>query len=259
MLRRWSAADPFHLNYTGGTKAMAIHTYLCLYERKKPGQRPFSYLDANNFRLVGDDAGIIADNLREKVQINFADLIGLHGLFQKKTQDSRPKYESAELIRAFDQFIHGRKVEIQGGGWMEDYLSEKISDLLDGQLNNPDGVVKNPVIKKPNWRKDFELDIIVLYGYHLIGLSCTTIDNEAIVKQKGFEIFQRVRQIGGDEARAMIVSGLERSPTMRLQAELEYELGRSQKNILALGLADLRNEELYLRKISAFVLGRSSE
>jgi len=259
MLRRWGADDEFHLNYTGGTKAMAIHAYLCLQERQKRGQRPFSYLDANNFRLVGDDADIIADNLREKVQIEFADLIGLHGFIQKKTQDGRQKHENAELERAFDQFSHGKKVDIAGGDWLEDYLAQKISNTLDGQLNNPNGVLQNWKIKKPNWRKDFELDIILLHGYHLIGLSCTTKDDESIVKQKGFEIIQRTRQIGGDEARAIIVSGLERSPTIRLQAELEYEFGRTQKNIMALGLADLRDEALYLRKIREFVIGESSE
>ena len=143
MLRRWNTADEFHLNYTGGTKAMAIHAYLCLQERQKRGQRPFSYLDANNFRLVGDDADIIADNLREKVQIEFADLIRLHG-FERIHQDSPPQFESAELEQTFNRFIEpGKKADIRDGRWLEDYLVRKIRETLDEKFNNPNGVLQD--------------------------------------------------------------------------------------------------------------------
>jgi hypothetical protein len=255
MLRRWDSSDEFHLNYTGGTKAMSTHVYLCLQELQRRGQRPFSYLDANNFRLVGDEYGIIADDLREKVQIDFAELIALHG-FVRKNRDSPSRFDSAELEEMFNKFIApGKKADLKGGLWLEDYLVQKIRGTLDGKLNSSNGLLQNWEIKKRDWRTDFELDVILLHGYHLTGLSCTISSKKEGAKNKGFEIIQRVRQIGGDEARAILVAGLERPHTSLLQEELEHEFGRNQKNILALGLADLRKEALYLRKIEDFVLG----
>ncbi|MGH7454105.1 MAG: hypothetical protein ACRENG_22320, partial [bacterium] len=102
MLKRWNNSDTFHLNYTGGTKAMATHVYLRLQELQRSGQRPFSYLDANNFRLVLDGDVIIADDLRRKVRIEFEDLIALHD-FARKNQD-RP-VDLADAEQMFKRFI----------------------------------------------------------------------------------------------------------------------------------------------------------
>ena len=254
MLKRWSCSDEFHLNYTGGTKVMATHVYLRLQEQQRQDQQPFSYLDANNFRLVGDDYGIIVDELRQKVQIDFEDLIALHG-FVRKNRDGPSKFGNAELEERFRKLITpGKKADLEGGYWLEDYLVRKIRHTLDGKLNDPNGILQNWEIKKLDWRTRFELDIILLHGYHLIGLSSYKGNRKNEAKKKGFEIIQRVRQIGGDEARAIIVAGLEQLNTSLLQEELEYELGRSRKNVMALGLADLRKEALYLRKIEKFVL-----
>ncbi len=252
MLRRWSNTDTFHLNYTGGTKAMATHVYSRLQELQKSGQRPFSYLDANNFRLVVDDDRIIADDLRRKVRIEFEDLIALHD-FTRKNQDSPVDLTDAEQM--FKRFIEpGKKSDIKDGRWLEAYLAQKLRVGLGGKLNNEKGILQNWEIGRSDWRTHFELDIILLHGYHLTGLSCYVGSKKGEAKNKGFEIIQRCKQIGGDEARAIVVAGLEKPHTELLQEELEYETGGNRKNVLALGLADLRNETLYLRKIEEFVL-----
>ena len=83
--------------------------------------------------------------------------------------------------------------------------------------------------------------------------SCTVSYKKESCKAKGFEVILRTRQIGGDEARAILITRSNRNQTQLLQEELVYETGGSHDNILVLGIDDLKNESLYLRKIKKFV------
>jgi hypothetical protein len=110
----------------------------------------------------------------------------------------------------------------------------------------------NWVIKKSEWQspnQNFELDVILLKGYQLIGISCTTSEKKGECKNKGFEIFMRTRQIGGEEARAVLVTRL--SEPGELQGELEVDTGGGG-NILVLGADDLK-ENILVRKICEFI------
>jgi len=255
VLKRWDPSDEFHLNYTGGTKAMAIHVYLRLQELQRSGQRPFSYLDARNFRLVGDDYGIIADELRQKVQIDFEELIDLHG-FQRFNKDKEIDLNYASTT--FQKFIDPNRTEtISDGHWLEHYIATKLENIFAGKPNCQVDVLHNWRIKAPHHHQQshFELDGILVYGYHLTGVSCTIGFRKEPCKNKGFEIILRSRQIGGDEARAILITGSNRDQTERLQDELIYETGGTSGNILVLGVDHLRNEALYTHKIEDFVLG----
>lgn len=254
-LKKWEKENfqNFHLDYTGGTKAMSNHVYMRLQELQKSSQYPFSYLDANNFRLVGDNSGIVADDLRRNVQIEFAELIALHG-FVRKNQDSNVNLDEAEIM--FKRYFEpGKKDDIKDGRWLEAYLASKIHEKLGNKLNNKNGIMQNWEIKKPDWVTYFELDIILLHGYHLTGISCYKGSKKEEAKKKGFEIIQRCKQIGGDEAKAILVAGLERQNAGLLQEDLSYETGSNLKNILVLGLENMRHENLYLNNIEEFVFG----
>jgi len=256
-LKKWEKENfrSFHLDYTGGTKAMSSHVYMRLQELQKSGQPHFSYLDANNFRLVGDDYGIISEDLRQSVWIEFAELIALHG-FVRKNQDSAINFSEAEQAQLFNRFIAaGKKDDIKDGRWLEAYLAKKIRVKLENKLNDKKGIAQNWEIKKPDWVTQFELDIILLHGYHLTGISCYKGAKKEEAKKKGFEIIYRCKQIGGDEAKAILVAGLERQHAGLLQEDLAYEIGGNRQNILVLGLEDLRHENLYLQKIEEFVFG----
>ncbi len=254
MLRKWQEEDSFHLNYTGGTKTMATHVYLCLKESKWSQQYSYSYLDANNFRLVVDDFGVVADDLRKKVKLGFADLIDLHG-FERKNEDEE-EVDEITAQNAYQKYISDPKttsMNAKDGKPFEIYLKNKIKNDFGNDFNSGNGILHNWEIKKPQWKTHFELDIILLNGYHLTGISSTVAHKKDSCKNKGFEVILRTRQIGGDEARAILVTRSNRNQTQLLQQELVYETGRSQGNILVLGIDDLRNEGLYLRKIKEFV------
>lgn len=138
------------------------------------------------------------------------------------------------------------------GLWLEDYLF----NLLSGKLNRPRlEFQKDWQITKPEWggQLDFQLDVITVNGYQLTGISCTMSDEKPVCKSKGFEIIHRTRQIGGDEAKAVLVTRLPDKVRDLVQAELEVHTGGSQSNILVLGNTDLIHNGQMLRKIEAFI------
>ncbi len=110
---------------------------------------------------------------------------------------------------------------------------------------------KNWEIQKEAWETHFELDVIMLRGYQLIGVSCTTSANKSVCKSKGFEIIHRTSQIGGDEAKAIIVTGLCSEQKDNLQEELTLETGSTSSNILALGKDDWK-EDILKSQINRF-------
>ncbi len=254
ILNKWREDTSFHLNYTGGTKAMATHIYHCLQESKWNKKHAFSYLDANNFRLVVDDYGVVVEDLRQVVKLEFADLIDLHGFLRRN--EERDEFDETQAFQAYQKYISDPKTNSMNekdGRPFEVYLKYKLKDKFGTRLNSGKGILHNWEIKKPQWNTHFELDIILLNGYHLTGISSTVAYKKDSCKNKGFEVVLRTRQIGGDEARAILITRSNRNQTRLLQQELIYETGRNQKNILVLGVDDLRNEALYLRKIEEFV------
>ena len=62
----------------------------------------------------------------------------------------------------------------------------------------------------------------------------------------------RTRQIGGDEAKSVLVTRLNEQPVKELQNELEIDTGGTSKNILVLGKDDFKKENL-LNKLKYFM------
>ena len=70
-------------------------------------------------------------------------------------------------------------------------------------------------------------------------------------KKRGFEVILRTRQIGGDEARAVLITFAKSSTAKIMQQELIYETGGS-KNIFVLGIEDLKPKILN-KKLQRFL------
>ncbi len=137
------------------------------------------------------------------------------------------------------------------GDWLEQYVFKTLSEGLTNV-----SVDKNWEIRDPEWQKinpdlKFELDCILLRGYQLFGISCSTAGNKGLCKHKGFEIILRTKQIGGDEAKAVLITILSEEKARALQQELAYDTG-SMSSILVLGINDLKKSNL-LDKINKFI------
>lgn len=301
-----------NFNYTGGTKAMAIHGYQVI-KKMAEGKNwtvNFSYLDARRFCLIDDQQGVITSDLRSEIKLDINELIELHN-FTRNNQARQDIFNNAievfkdliekgkidkyfesyerelfknqkgELIRRkneikddlrkykandpllsvikkmpeefilFDsegKFIEpksddklAKAVRFIDGEWLEWYIYKLLKEKYK---NHRFTIDIDWQIKKPGWNKDFQIDIILVNGYQPIGISCTTSNKISECKNKGFEILHRIRQIGGEEARAVLVTFLPNEKMKDLEEELKIDTGGAE-NIYVFGVGDLKSKEFY--------------
>ena len=90
------------------------------------------------------------------------------------------------------------------GKWLEFHVYNVLHELI--AESNEEGWLQGISLEaKSRNDKKFELDIYAVKGYRLFGISVTTADWYH-AKSKAFEVIHRVRQIGGDEAKAMLIA-----------------------------------------------------
>lgn len=108
------------LNYTGGTKAMAVHAYRAVQELQPDAV--FSYLDSRSLEMCIDRPN--APPIREKVslKISFTKLFGLHRL---KWKDDRPPSSDPTLSDAAVQFADFYQTEDLAKAW-RDWCKNKL-------------------------------------------------------------------------------------------------------------------------------------
>ncbi|MBW1746404.1 MAG: hypothetical protein JRJ25_08915, partial [Deltaproteobacteria bacterium] len=323
----------FHFNYTGGTKSMSTHSYWNLERIGEDVKKSFSYLDGRNFRLILDYPDeVIADDLRQEVNITFKELIELHG-FERRNEDGtnlfantleiftnliesdrlgefyednggynrklfendkgelaekgqlksnkkkKEKIDELKPNKIFQDIIDSMPEEYRifdnngafkwglaknnfkktlkyiDGEWLEGYIAK----ILEDEFCNNTGITFNNdwEIKKPDWPGDayFQLDVIMVHGYQLTGISCTTAKKKSLCKSKGFEIIHRTKQIGGDEAKAVLIAFMDAKTRDAVQRELLYDTGVTQGNICVLGINDLKKDKL-IKKIKKFIFDK---
>ncbi|WP_228042497.1 MULTISPECIES: Card1-like endonuclease domain-containing protein [unclassified Tychonema] len=108
------------LNYTGGTKAMAVHAYRAVFSKERP-QTVFSYLDPRRLEICIDREN--GDRIRVKVkpeslEVKLAKLFQIHGLELKgnPTQEAQLPELAAGLATVF-------KDENQAKRWFDWYYN----------------------------------------------------------------------------------------------------------------------------------------
>ncbi|MEA3280968.1 MAG: hypothetical protein U9Q68_00125 [Euryarchaeota archaeon] len=284
------------LNYTGGTKSMAVHSYRAILDVDPDAI--FSYLDARRLELTVDRVG--ASSIRRpvglSVRLSMEALLTLHGRtpdklnkdpFQpdvcrelvavphtelrnwcnnnlrsgthlKKKQDPKtelPPFENlskywdgcetlGELAVQWGKKI-GSLARWFDGKWLEHYTLWAVQQVAQ------ECGVHDAVWNLEPEKNTFDLDVAALRGYQLFAISCTTVSNKGLIKQKLFEAYIRARQLGGDEARVGIVcfapSDNPESNPARIKQEIEEEWDANGK-FRVYGVADLPNIPAHLRE-----------
>jgi hypothetical protein len=137
------------------------------------------------------------------------------------------------------------------GKWLEAFVQSLIERNIKSEPDLREKYEKGLIDLQGNWEiqksdgKMFELDVIVVNGYQICGISVTTSDEEETVKLKCFEILHRVRQIGGEEARAVMVSCLTKERAEEVAAEMKITTGSEQDFLLVIAKEELPAEVLW--------------
>lgn len=294
------------LNYTGGTKAMAVHAYAAA--RAARPDMVCSYLDSRSCEMVfdakrGDQAEerIFVRELAE-VRLTAEDVIKLHGMQlanKPKTHVQLNRIHhaimEAALQDAWSQWCHSNlrrghgdhrfktaadlraiHLPIETFGRVADAFSEigqrqtaSFEDwcVIAGFLKNSDGlqnfakwldgmwfeeVVLNEVqsiaaeakfdyvamtVNAANSK--FEFDVVAMRGYQLFAFSVTTSKEKSLCKNKLFEASIRARQMGGDEAKTILIC-FHDDPSGLLNA-FKSEQFAPEGGVTVLGRPDLGN------------------
>jgi hypothetical protein len=160
------------LNYTGGTKAMAVHAYQALLNMKK-ADTVFSYLDPRRLKmrideLVDDGIPINADNL----QVSLNTLFQIHGLTLAKPYKS--KVILPDVIKVISQNYN------EWDNWVHKNLSS--------QVRKEDG---------RKWKSKTELQKVKLEFKELPAEITNMFDTLKLIDAEGCLLVQELKKQGG--------------------------------------------------------------
>jgi len=143
-------------------------------------------------------------------------------------------------------------IEMLDGKWLEWYVyTELIEKFTENELKKGKQIgISLIAFKEDKIRRTFELDLFLMHGYQIIGISVTTDKKSSICKSKGFEVLHRIKQIGGDESRAFLITTMDQNLTSSLQEDLSIITGTAEEKIIVYGLRDLQEiSELIINEV----------
>ena len=131
-------------------------------------------------------------------------------------------------------------LEYLDGHWLENYVYN-ISHELTVELG-PHADVQEGVDCRSRFAANSsahsDIDVAFMNGYQLTAISITTATNRHICKGKGFEVLLRASQMGGEESRSVLLTGLPLNDVTGLTEDLKTVSGSLSDHLLVLGRAD---------------------
>lgn len=161
------------------------------------------------------------------------------------TQDMKAQYISFrdELInssRIREKNISESKInKYIDGDWLEQHLFEELNKNQSMEVKFYFDLKR----KLNTGNEHFQIDIIAVYGYQLTLISVTTDSTKGRCKLKAFEAIHRARQLGGDFAKAVLVTLM---PDIKLlEADLRYSIGSLISTFKGFGICALYDKTVY--------------
>ena len=252
-----------HVHYTGGTKAMAVETVVTV-QSLLPSQDDWttSYLDPRasggpaiidrRGRVWVQDARIGIDaNLRQVAQLNGFKIAPFRHRYRRhdsSTEIKGPKEPDPDELKMGEKALSNPKCR-DGGKWLEfgayGSLKKALKSISDENRQRSNYALFHSVCIKrtgsKEWDKCFELDVVVVLGYQIVVVSCSSTLQQHIIKQKAMEVTVRARQLGGDEARAVVLCCASASVARRVQDEVQDEMGSADIPLQVWGKDRLKN------------------
>ncbi len=139
----------FGLNYTGGTKAMSVHSYRGLFDASGVDNPVFSYLDARSLKMLIDK-----DTIPKlvPVKLSLQEIFDLHDL--RWESDKKPVTEPIlpELAIEFAK-LHTDPSLVIAWRWWCDNVLKPATKILKKKQNKP---------HEWEWKKDNQIDKVIL-------------------------------------------------------------------------------------------------
>ena len=270
-----------HVHYTGGTKVMSVETVAALEygisEDDIDIHYNTSYLDPRSTSgpAIVDSYGstLGPDDARQNVPANLQQIANLNGFtlapFTHQYWDpaiggyvnrqlpapailDQNQERTGQLV--LDRMARGTRTGIQAEPFeYAAYVALKQA-LESIQGRNPDRdnyqLFHEVYVRRTGANQrdaNFELDVVALLGYQIVVISCTLQNTKEPIKEKGMEVILRARQLGGDEAQAVVLCPAHPNDAQRIQKELHDEVGSAGAPLRVWGTDkwhDLSNELL---------------
>ena len=249
-----------HVHYTGGTKVMCVETVaaaeifkISLLSRNIDIETSYldpradagaTLIDRNGNVLVSDTRKGVEPCLRRIAELNGFELGPFPYAYWDESGNNQTRNCLAPGTLSAKQLAEGSAALRSGYSTTPELLeygayaafqnaladiSRRCSDRSNYRLFHK--VYVRRVDAPDASVKPFELDVVAVLGYQTVVISCTLAYKHDRVKQKGMEAILRMRQLGGIEARAIVLCGASRKAQQLIQAELKEETGHSSLSL----------------------------
>lgn len=123
------------------------------------------------------------------------------------------------------------------GGWFENWVEDVVREACrEAELQH----IQIEAGVRPKTQHQTELDLVLLDGYHVSLVSCTTVARVSEAKGKCYEARNRVELVGGDLARAAVVSLLPESKVPKVEQMVRIPWQPEITAVRVFGIEDVR-------------------
>ena len=237
-----------HVHYTGGTKVMAVETVAGIeYDLPEDIDLDTSYLDPRTNSgpaIVNSSGRILVRDTRKGICANLKHIASLNGFklgpFRHRWGRGPSDYRDClaaeepqdEQLNCGEDWLDQGWAPLSKPRMLECGACAAFKQTLNDVCQNPNRsnykIFRSVFVRRQDasdWDKNFELDVVAVLGYQIVVVSCTVDRNQDMIKKKGMEAILRARQLGGDEARAIVLCSAVKNVTDGIQRELHDEIG----------------------------------
>lgn len=196
-----SEKKQFGLNYTGGTKAMAVHAYQALLQPKladptyKLNPEPkFSYLDSRNLKMLIDQPTnpVPLDIPKDKLDFSLDKLFKLHGFTLSKTSEGKAKIKTNVTLPELVDALVNHQSEWQT--WCSKVLRLEARKKIElGEVKNSNNAVEN-IFELGGWKNATELKNLSLSIQELPEEITDILKRNNIVDDRGYLSIQQIEK-----------------------------------------------------------------
>lgn len=262
-----------HVHYTGGTQAMGVETVATIESKVSGNQKinkreikfSTSYLnardDSNVPKIMGQDGELVGD-ARVGIDLDLKFIAKLNGIKikePKSTLDHERREKALEVVKNWDA---ERENTIKSGQLKDQPCFKGLLDSSGSKMFRKDGdpleyaayAAFDSVLQEIQHRNSdrkyklyrdverdrgskpkFQLDVVVVLGYQIVLVSCGVSKNRDTIKLKAMEVYHRAKQLGGDEALAVMLCGLTEDKAEDLQDDLKDDIGTDHAHLQVWG------------------------